>query len=253
MSLVDGWNNISAPTVSVITVVFNGESMIQSTMKSVLDQDYPNIEYVVIDGGSSDRTAQIVARYANQLARFVSEPDRGVYDAMNKGLSVATGEFLLFMNCGDVFASRDAVSSVMRHAKIGCDQLIFGHWLRRGDEGALLECKPSLRKGLFNHQAVIYSRSIHAWHGDYLDVDGLTTADYLFFSTLFSYSKVRCVVVDVVIAIIDTNGLSAGPQTLSQKYAIDYLCARVSKVNLVMVLLFHPVYRLVKKLFRRLR
>jgi glycosyltransferase involved in cell wall biosynthesis len=139
-------------TVSVITVVFNGVGMIEGTLKSVLGQNYPNIEYIVIDGASSDGTTQIIGQYANRLARFISEPDDGVYDAMNKGISAATGEFILFMNCGDVFASEDAVTSAMQHAQSGHDQLLFGRWRRFYNAGASLECRPNISKGLFNHQ-----------------------------------------------------------------------------------------------------
>ena len=77
---------------------------------------------------------------------------------------------------------------------------------------------------------------------------GLTTADYLFFATLFGSTAVTCRIVEPTIAIIDVNGLSAGPQTLSQKFAIDFICGRVGKMRLLMVLILHPAYRLGKAL-----
>lgn len=248
MQFSDRAHSVSQPTVSVVTVVFNGRDSIVGTMDSVLAQDYPHIEYVVIDGDSTDGTRDIVGRYRDRLALFVSEKDQGVYDAMNKAISQATGEFILFMNCGDQFAGNDAVSSAMRFVEPEGDQIIFGGWQRRICDGSLVHCRPVLERGLFNHQAVIYSRRIHAWHGGYANVKGLTAADYLFFATLFDSTAVTCKIVEPVIAIIDVNGLSAGPQTLSQKFAIDFICGRVGKMRLLMVLILHPVYRLGKRL-----
>ena len=239
-------NNL--PTLSVVTVVCNGRGEIAKTMDSVLAQDYPNIEYIVIDGESTDGTRDIIQQFKDKLDVFICERDAGVYDAMNKATARATGEFILFMNCGDVFASNGAVSSAMRFVQPGIDQVIFGHWLRRTDDKVLTPCSPVIKKGLFNHQAVMYSRRIHAWHGGYVNVKGFTTADYLFFATLFDSTAVTCRVIETMMAIIDVNGLSAGHRTLSQKFAIDFICGRVSKARLMMVLAAHPIYRQAKAL-----
>lgn len=241
------------PTLTVVTVVFNGRDDIVKTIDSVLTQDYQNLEYIVIDGESNDGTTDIIQQYEDKLDVFVCERDEGVYDAMNKAIDRASGEFLIFMNCGDIFASTDAASSAMKFVQPGFDQVIFGCWIRRMSNESLLNCHPVLEQGLFNHQAVIYSRSIHAWHGNYINVKGLTTADYLFFVTLFDSSAVICKIIDTTLAIIDVNGLSSGPQTLSQKYAIDYICGRTSKVRLLSVLAFHPLYLKVKALLRWIR
>lgn len=245
-STQDGIKSRYLPTLTIVTVVFNGKEEIAKTMESVLAQDYPSIEYIVIDGKSNDGTIDVIQQYIDKLDCFVSERDEGVYDAMNKGIAHAGGEFILFMNCGDVLASSDSVSSAMRFIEQGHDQIVFGGWLRRTNAYDLLPCTPVLKKGLFNHQAVIYSRNIHKWHGGYVNVRGLTTADYLFFVTLFNSSAVTCKIIDTTIAIIDVNGLSAGLQTVSQKYAIDFICGRVSKLRLLMVLIAHPFYRRVK-------
>ena len=167
---------------------------------------------------------------------------------MNKGIWLTSGHFILFMNCGDVFASSSAISSAMNFVQSGGDQILFGQWLRQASDNSVTPCKPIIEKGLFNHQTIIYSRSIHAWHGGYVNVKGLTTADYLFFATLFNSPKVKCKVIETTIAIIDIDGQSAGLQTVSQKYAIDFICGRVSKVRMLMVLLVHPLYWKIKSL-----
>lgn len=241
----------AAPRVSVVTVVFNGESQIAATIESILGQDYAALDLVVIDGGSPDRTREIVAAYEPRLAHFASEPDSGIYDAMNKGIRAARGEFILFMNCGDVFAHSGALSAAMASAQPGTEQALFGRWVRRAEGTADLPCRPSLERGLFNHQAVLYSRSIHAWHGEYVTARGLTTADYLFFTTLLSTGRVDCREIGAEIAIIDVTGVSAGLQTFSQKHAVDYLCGRTSRLRLLTVLALHPLYACVKKWLRR--
>lgn len=238
------------PKLSVVTIVFNGRKEIAGTIDSVLAQDYQNIEYIVVDGQSTDGTSDIILQYTDRLNIFICECDEGIYDAMNKAIIRASGEFILFMNCGDTFASTVAASSAMNFVQSGVEQIVFGCWLRRISNESLLHCRPVLEKGLFNHQAIIYSRSLHAWHGSYVNVKGLTTADYLFFATLFDSSKVICRLIDTTLAIIDVNGLSAGPQTLSQKYTIDYLCGRVSKARLLLVLAAHPLYLRAKALLR---
>ena len=243
---------MNRPTLSVVTVVRNGADRIARTVESVLAQDYPSIDYVVVDGASTDGTLEKLETgpWRGRIARVLSEPDRGIYDAMNKGLQLATGEFVLFMNCGDVFASATAVSAVMADVKSGGDQIVFARWARRVAGRADLICAPDLASGRFNHQAVVYSRSIHRWHGDYLSVPGLSTADYMFFATLLDSPDVAYRTSDALLAVIDVDGMSAGLQTFSQKYAADYLLGRTSRLRLAAVLLLHPVYWALK---RRLR
>ena len=95
--------NNNQSKVSVITVVYNDVSNIEETILSVINQDYPNIEYVVIDGGSSDGTIELIKRYEYKLAYYLSEPDNGIYDAMNKGIVKVKGQLVNFMNSGDTF------------------------------------------------------------------------------------------------------------------------------------------------------
>jgi len=104
------------PTLSVITVVYNNARDIERTMLSVLTQTYPNIEYIIVDGKSTDGTLKIINRYRNAISKIFSEKDEGIYDAMNKGLAAATGEYVLFMNSGDEFYAQDTVEAVFATA-----------------------------------------------------------------------------------------------------------------------------------------
>jgi glycosyltransferase involved in cell wall biosynthesis len=103
---------MNKPIISVITVVFNNVWHIERTIKSVINQTYTPIEYIVIDGGSTDGTLDILKHYNPYITTLVSEPDKGIYDAMNKGLNLATGDYVIFMNSGDEFYANNTVSNV---------------------------------------------------------------------------------------------------------------------------------------------
>ncbi|RZK58634.1 MAG: glycosyltransferase [Pedobacter sp.] len=107
------------PKLSVITIVYNNAKDIERTMLSVLNQTYSNIEYIVIDGASNDGTVDIIDKYKNRLAIVVSEQDRGIYDAMNKGLALATGDYILFMNSGDEIYAPETVTAIFESAPAG--------------------------------------------------------------------------------------------------------------------------------------
>ena len=100
------------PKLTVITIVYNNVHDIERTVLSVLNQSYANIEYLLIDGASNDGTLEILKQYEGRIGKLVSERDKGIYDAMNKGLSMATGDYVLFMNSGDEIYASDTVEKI---------------------------------------------------------------------------------------------------------------------------------------------
>lgn len=100
------------PKFSVITVTYNAAAVLEDTIQSVITQTYHHVEYIIVDGGSTDGTLDIVAQYRDRIATIVSEPDKGLYDAMNKGMRQATGDYLCFLNAGDSFHEDDTLQSI---------------------------------------------------------------------------------------------------------------------------------------------
>lgn len=100
------------PKLSIITIVYNNVKDIERTMLSILNQTYPNIEYIVIDGASNDGTLEVIKKYEDSIATLISEKDKGIYDAMNKGLAIATGDYVLFMNSGDEIYELETVEKI---------------------------------------------------------------------------------------------------------------------------------------------
>jgi glycosyltransferase involved in cell wall biosynthesis len=157
------------PVLSVITVVYNGASLIERTLSSVIDQTYSNIEYVVVDGRSKDNTLDLVKSHEDKIAIWNSEKDKGIYDAMNKGLELASGDYILFMNAGDQFFSKNTVETIFANDIDG--DIYYGDTLIVDEEGNSLgprRLRPphkltwrSFRYGmLVCHQSFIVRRSL---------------------------------------------------------------------------------------------
>lgn len=106
------------PRFSIITVTYNAGKVLEDTIQSIVTQTYKNIEYIIVDGASTDNTLQIVEKYGHHIHKVVSEPDKGLYDAMNKGMKLATGDYLCFLNAGDSFHEDDTLQ-LMVHSITG--------------------------------------------------------------------------------------------------------------------------------------
>jgi glycosyltransferase involved in cell wall biosynthesis len=158
------------PKLTVITVVFNSEKHIERTMLSVINQSYKNIEYILIDGKSKDQTVHRIKNYEDKIAAWISEKDLGIYDAMNKGLAIATGDYVLFLNSGDELFSSQTIENVFHKKKNWADvyygetEIFNEDWKRMGDRRlkapAALNWK-SLKNGMVVcHQSFIVKRNL---------------------------------------------------------------------------------------------
>lgn len=155
----------NAPLISIITVCYNSIATIEKTIVNTLKQTYSNIEYIVVDGASTDGTIEILDKYKSKI-KYISEPDKGIYDAMNKGLKMATGEWVLFRNSGDYFNTPDILNSVFANYEDNGEALIIGN-LRSFGSRLYYDLKPPiLTMHYFNempvyHPSTIIRRRIH--------------------------------------------------------------------------------------------
>lgn len=161
------------PVFSIITITYNASRWLEGTVLSVLSQSYPNIEYIIIDGASTDGTVGIINRYSSGITYWISEPDKGLYDAMNKGLQKATGDYVWFMNAGDSFYTADIVQKVAVQAqkKKQMPDIMYGETNIVGEDGRTLGLRrlkapdkltwKSFRMGmLVCHQSFVVKREI---------------------------------------------------------------------------------------------
>lgn len=160
------------PKFSVITVTYNAAAVLEDTIQSVITQTYHHVEYIIVDGGSTDGTLDIVAQYRDRIATVVSEPDKGLYDAMNKGMRLATGDYLCFLNAGDSFHEDDTLQSIA-HSLTGnaLPDVIYGQTELVDSEGHFVRMRrlsapehlnwKSFRQGmLVCHQAFFAKRAL---------------------------------------------------------------------------------------------
>ena len=170
--------------ITIVTVVLNGQKYLEHTIRSVLDQDYPHVEYIIIDGGSTDGTLDIIRRYESRISYWVSEPDSGIADAMNKGILKSSGQYLLFLHSDDYLCSnsviRKAVEKMWKKYDLHSFPIYYesnGHRLLRRSRGF----NPLINlKTVFYHQGVFFHSDIFKRLGFY-DTSFRIAMDYEYF------------------------------------------------------------------------
>ena len=172
------------PKISIITVVYNGVATLEKTIQSVLNQTYKNVEYIIIDGNSKDGTIELIKKYQEQIPVCLSEPDKGLYDAMNKGLQRVTGDYVCFLNSGDmlfdnntlenIFASLTSVPDVVYGETMIVDEKGTELGLRRLKAPEVLDWKSFKNGMLVCHQSIYIKRSI----ADFYNLNYKICADY---------------------------------------------------------------------------
>ena len=201
--------NKYTPKFSIITVCLNEVSGIQMTCESIVKQTYLNYEWIVIDGASTDGTLEIIESYRHSINMLISEPDKGIYDAMNKGIGKARGEYLIFINGGDAFATVNALALATQAPQT---EIIYGDLRLDTFDGEVLEYSDNfLARDLINsmlpHQATFYSRELFVAYGRY-NTSFRVAADYELNARLISRHSVSRTHISEPIAIFNRDGIS---------------------------------------------
>ena len=196
------------PTFSVITVCFNEASHIRETLDSIVGQTFTSFELIVVDGGSTDGTKDIISQYAGHISWWCSEPDRGTYHAMNKGVEHATGDYVIFMNGGDCFHDNNVLAAISRHLSA---DVIEGVALRKDNSEPLRHSDPDIAHKLLtdgiSHQSAFIRRELLQKYP--YDEQYKIVADWKFWLlTLLRDRRSFLFLDDVVVADTDMTGIT---------------------------------------------
>lgn len=197
------------PLITVVTIVLNGVAFLEKTIQSVISQNYENIEYIIIDGGSTDGTIDIIKKYENKITHWISEPDTGIYDALNKGVGLTSGDWINFMTGGDKFYSNEVIHKIFDNQAHDTD-IIYGDM--QLDRKGVLQTKKAKslnvlwKKVAFCTQSVFVSAQYCKQHKFSLQYS--IAGDFDFFHSAFFYHHAKFEYVETIIAVFLHGGAS---------------------------------------------
>lgn len=234
------------PKISIITVVYNGAKFLEQAIQSVLGQTYTNIEYIIIDGGSKDGTLDIIRKYDDRIFKWVSEPDRGIYDAMNKGITFATGELIGILNADDWYEP-DAVTKVVNVCEKYSDGEVFHGLLKRRDiEGNLKyiigQSSDLLPKTMIEHPTCFVKKTTYQRYGLF-DTSMRIAGDYELMLRLKKH-QVKFVFIEEVLANFRDGGVSNSFKQVKETLTLKYNYGFISGFKKNLLLLYFGLKRL---------
>ena len=209
------------PLISIITVAYNAAGTIEQTIKSVVNQSYENLEYIIIDGGSTDGTLDIIKKYKDRIDFWISEPDKGIFDAMNKGIEIAKGELIGIINADDWYES-DIISNIADRFKNTDKKAVIHGLLRNLKDEQFYSIKGNsirvLKYDMIQHPTCFIPRSVYQQFGKY-DIKYKYSADY---DLVLRYveSGIQFKFIEQVIANFRIGGISSAFKAQSEKYLI---------------------------------
>lgn len=241
--------------IAIVTIVYNGEREIERTIRSVVSQTYRNIEYVLVDGASTDGTMQIVEPYREFFHAIVSEPDSGIYNAMNKGLNLVSGDYVIFVNSGDCLASENVlervVDSIRKESRL--PDMVYGNYKESGNSALEKEipCYSHEKAwyGMFaSHQSIFYRLGLLRDNNIVFDETFKVAADYKL--TLQAIVKGKSFLkLPICISSFDITGVSCKNQDLGL-YEADRIRKEVLKMSWIKrhgIIMISKTSRYVKK------
>ena len=199
------------PLITVVTVALEAKTNLEKTIRSVAEQDYDKIEYLVVDGGSTDGSIDVIKQFSSVISKWVSEKDDGIYTAMNKGIRMASGDFVCFLNAGDVFVNSSIISKVVEAVRLlpALPEIVYGNILVRKPTGELVEriakAPCNSHRMYFCHQSAFVQLALLKHYS--FDNRYKLSADLKFFKQCYKDNK-HFYKLDFPVVIYDTNGLS---------------------------------------------
>ena len=193
--------------ISVIIVTYNAEHTISNAINSVLTQTYNEIELLIIDGGSTDKTNKIISGFSNKINYFISEKDNGIYDAMNKGIQASTGEWLIFIGADDIFSKNNSLEEIFCKNKFKNIDFIYGDVKLKSNNkilGGHRDYNQLIEKNIC-HQAIFYNKSIFEKVGNY-NLKYKILADYDLNLRVFRNSQINTKYISTIVSIFNDKG-----------------------------------------------
>lgn len=233
------------PLISVVTICYNAKNDLEKTILSVLSQTYQDIEYIIIDGGSTDGTVDIIHKYSERLFYWISEPDKGIYDAMNKGMDRATGSWINFMNAGDTFCDNEVIKNIFGYNDLSDYSVIYGDcYVSKLNQ--LQYLKASSMKKVHVQMPFCHQSSFIRKTRLRFSIDLKIAADY---QMIYEYYRMNGIssflYISKPISVFDATGISTTNNNLLQKeygivykrtrntYYYIYLCKQILKMVLL--------------------
>jgi len=234
--------------ISIITAVYNGKEFLEDAIKSVLNQTYPHVEYIIIDGASTDGTVEIIKKYESKIAKYLSEPDKGIYDALNKGIRLAAGEVIGFLHSDDIYANDKVIEKVAAlFNKQNCDS-VYGD-LVYIDKKNLNKVIRYWYAGSFNynslgkgwmppHPALFLKRSLYEKYGVFNESLKIS-ADYELILRMLGKNKISTEYLPEVLVKMRVGGNSnKNIHSIIKKSYEDYTALKMNNIALPSFTLF---------------
>lgn len=247
--------------ISIITATYNSASTIRDTIESVIAQTYQNIEYIIIDGASKDNTLEIVKSYGSRIAKVLSEPDRGIYDAMNKGIQIATGEIIGILNSDDFFNADNVIEKIAKefekdgtidgvytnlyYVKQDNPQQIVRHWVSKQ-----FKARSFFYGWHPPHPTLYLKREIYEKYGLF-NINFKLAADFELMLRFFEKYKIKTKYLNATIIRMRLGGATSKNWDNIKKQNME--CVKAFRFNGLKPPLLYPIYRLFPKLLQFFR
>lgn len=233
--------------VSIITATYNSERSIQRTIDSIASQDYLDIEHIIVDGGSTDNTINIIQSNQNKIAKFISEKDNGIYDALNKGIKLATGDIFGFLNSDDMFTNKHVISRIVNCFNVKKSDVVYGNLVYQSTDDSNKKTIRYWRSNVFNpgclwygwmppHPTLYCKKEVYEKWGLFNDKFKIS-ADYDFILRVFKQPTISKAFLPTIVVKMDVGGVSNKSfKNIIQKSIEDYKAIRINKIGGIITL-----------------
>jgi len=246
--------------ISIVTVSYNSVETIKDTILSVLSQQGVDLEYIIIDGGSIDGTVDVVTSFGNKISAFISEPDKGIYDAMNKGIGMATGDIIGILNSDDIYFDENVLSSVLKgFVSANCD-ILYGdlYYVKRLNTEKVVRkwISKSFTKGSFiygwhpPHPVLFVKKQVYT-HCGYFNLDFKIAADFEFMLRLFEKCNLNSFYLNKPLVKMRLGGTTN--KTIRNFIKQYRECYKAFEINNIKVSIFYFLFRYLPKFLQFLQ